>query len=117
MKALKIGFTLFAMLVMVTFTNAQSTAKESTEAKTARYIKALGLDNEQADKAKKLNLKYERLFNGAATPEEKKKYVGEYDVEVKSILTDAQYAKYKEMVAKERRQKMSGPRPKPAPGK
>ena len=114
MKGLKIGFTLVAMLVMVAFTHAQTADKESTEQRTERYSKALGLDNEQAEKARVLNVKYVDLINNAATPEEKKKHIGEHQLKVQELLTEEQYIKYKEMVAKENRQNAAIQKQRPA---
>ena len=100
MKAIKIGLTLFAMLVMVTFSSAQ-TEKEAHMEKTEKLITYLELSEKQAVQARELNSKYFDLFAKADSPEEKKRLNDESQAEARKILTEEQYKKYQDYVTKE----------------
>lgn len=94
MKTIKIVLSAFAMLAMVSFTNAQNADKATHMEKVENYIKQLDLTPEQAEKSRELSSKYFDLIKNAATPEERKKLTDEADAEAKKILTEEQYKKY-----------------------
>lgn len=104
MKKIKILFTLLSLLMFVGVSNAQTSAQETNKQKTERYIKALKLSDDQAAKSRELSAKYEQLITNAANADEKKKYWAELDNEVQQLLTSEQYAQYKELRAKDKRE-------------
>ena len=94
MKTIKIVLSAFAMLAMVSFSNAQTADKTAHMEKVESYIKQLELSPEQAVKAREMNSKYFDLVTNAATPEDRKRLTDEADAEAKKILTEEQYKKY-----------------------
>jgi len=103
MKTLKIGLTLFTLLVMVTFGSAQTpeqTAKNKE--RTEKIIKHLELSEEQAVKARTINEKYFNLLANAKTDEDKKRLTDEADAEAKKVLTEEQYKKYRAYLTAEK---------------
>jgi hypothetical protein len=107
MKALKIGLTLFSMLVLVTFSSAQSGTERMTkeEARTERIIEYVGLDAATAVKARELSVKYTALFKEAGDDVKKEQIIKDMDVDAKNLLTEEQYKKYKEFLANEKNTK------------
>lgn len=96
MKAIKIGLTLFAMIVMVTFSSAQTAEqKAENQARIEKIITHLELSKEQAVKARSINDKYFGLISNAKTDEERKQFNDEADAEAKKLLTEEQYIKYR----------------------
>jgi len=63
MKTIKIVLSAFAMLAMVSFTNAQNADKATHMEKVENYIKQLDLTPEQAEKSRELSSKYFDLIN------------------------------------------------------
>jgi len=103
MKTLKIGLTLFTMLVMVTFGSAQTpeqTAKNKE--RTEKIIKHLELSEEQAVNARTINEKYFNLLANAKTDTDKKRLNDEADADVKKVLTEEQYKKYRAYLTAEK---------------
>lgn len=106
MKTIKIVLSAFAMLAMLSFSNAQNTDKAAAnKERTEKIIKHLELSEEQAVKARELNEKYFALISNAKTDVEKKNYTGEAENEVKKILTEEQYKKYRAYVTAEQNPK------------
>lgn len=106
MKAIKIGLMVFTMLVMVTFSSAQTTDKvAANKEKTEKLIKHLELSEEQAVKARALNEKYFGLMTNAADATEKKRLNDEADAEAKKLLTEEQYKKYRAYLTAEKNPK------------
>ncbi len=94
MKTIKIVLSAFAMLAMVSFSNAQTADKTAHMEKVEVYIKQLELSPEQAVKARDLNSKYFDLIANAPTPEDRKRLTDEADAEARKLLTEEQYKKY-----------------------
>ena len=97
MKGLKIGVTLFFLMVIVTFSNAQSNGD-----KLDKMITELSLNAKQTEEVRALYGKYKPLIKEAESVEEKKKYRSEIDLGLQGILTKEQYGKYKEHKSKSR---------------
>lgn len=105
MKALKIGLTLFSMLVIVAFSSAQNDKSKMTkeEVRTEKIIDYVGLGGDVAEKARSLSVKYTDLINQSNDDAQKKeKIFQDLDVEVKALLTDEQYKMYEGFVQKEK---------------
>lgn len=103
MKAIKIGLMVFTMLIMVTFSSAQTAEQKSAnKERTEKIIKHLELSEEQAVKARALNEKYFGLMTNTADATEKKRLNDEADAEAKKLLTDEQYKKYRAYLTAEK---------------
>jgi DNA replication protein DnaC len=108
MKTIKIVLSTFALLAMVSFSNAQNTDKAAAnKERTEKIIKHLELSEEQAVKARELANKYSTLFSNAKDDAERKKLNDEADAETKKILTEEQYKKYKAYVTAEKNPKQA----------
>ena len=103
MKALKIGITLFSLLAIVSFSNAQDAESKRVDSRTERIITKLGLNETQATQARELSVKYKDLVANATDQKQKTAYKQEAEVELKKILTAEQYQDYKEILANEKK--------------
>lgn len=110
MKTIKIVLSAFAMIAMVSFSNAQNEDKAAaTRERTEKIIKHLELSEEQAAKARTINEKYIGLLANAANDTEKKKLNDEADAEVKKLLTEEQYKKYRAYLTAEKNPQQAKP--------
>lgn len=107
MKKIRILLPIVFVFVFSGLAKSQTSSKESISQRTERYINELKLGDDQATKTRELSSKYEQFVLNAKSLEEKKKYSKKLDSELQLILTDEQYVKYKEIRAKENREKVA----------
>lgn len=103
MKALKIGITLFSLLAIVAVSSAQTARITKENARVERIITQLGLNEDQASKAREISAKYSELIKGTRDMDQKNAYKAEADSKVQEILTAEQYTEYKKIVAAEKK--------------
>ena len=109
MKTLKLGLTLFSLFAVVAFSSAQNDNTKMTkeEVRTEKIIDYIGLDDNVASKARTLSVKYTALINEASDDSKKEQIFKNLDIDVKNLLTDEQYKKYKEFLANEKKSEAS----------
>jgi hypothetical protein len=105
MKVLKLGLTLFSLFVVVAFSSAQNSQEKMTkeELRTEKIIDYIELDNSVAIKARALSVKYTDLINEANDDSAKEQIFKNLDLDVRNLLTEEQYKKYQEFLAKEKK--------------
>ena len=103
MKTLKIGISLFSLLAIVSFSNAQTASKVKADDRTERMIVKLGLDETKANHAREISVKYKDLVSNSTDQKQKIAYKQEAEEELKKILSSEQFAKYKEILANEKK--------------
>lgn len=107
MKTLKTVFALLSLLFVVSVVDVKANNNEDVKVKIEKYITELKLDDNQSKQAREIGVKYAELIQAADNREDKKKYKEELDAKIKEILTEEQYAQYKRLVAKEKRETQS----------
>ncbi len=102
MKAIRIGIMAFTFLAMISISSAQTANNAKTKERTEKIISYLGLSDAQAVKARAISDKYFDLFTATKDANEKKKLNDQAEAEIKQLLTEDQYKKYRVYLTNEK---------------